>query len=162
MHSCTCTCPLRHLECGDSSLIHSYLLAPGCSDEAGDCTASSWVVPAQPSPPRKEGAQTPAQTPHIKYKTFLLLLPRPCSYLFQLCPLPRRKEASRICFQSSIHSLILHCPAAVQGHFLWLGARQTVFSSTNRHPSASWASLGCYSVIGTISPIPDTSEIHLG
>lgn len=90
------------------------------------------------------------------------LPPRPCSYLFPLCPLPRRKEASRIYFQSSILSLIPHCPAAVPGHFLWLGARQTVFSSTNRHPSASWASLGCYSVIRAISPVPDTSELHLG
>lgn len=29
-------------------------------------------------------------------------------------------------------------------------------------PSASRASLGCYSVIGTISPVPDTDELHLG
>lgn len=66
VYSCTCTCPLRHLAFGDTSLIHSCLLAPGCSDEAGDCTGLSWVVPAQPRAPGREWAQTPAQTPRNK------------------------------------------------------------------------------------------------
>lgn len=47
VYSCTCTCPLRHLACGETSLIHNCLLAPG-QVMRRDCTGSSWVVPAQP------------------------------------------------------------------------------------------------------------------
>lgn len=135
------------------------------------------AVPAQPRAPRpstrlsREGGHTVpahswAQRRPLRYHAITKRLSSspsaPAITYTNPTPLPTRSEASRICFQSSVLSLIPHCPAAVPGHFLWLGARQTVFSSTDRHPFASWARLGCYSMIGTISPVLDTSELHLG
>lgn len=136
---------------------------------------SSGAVPAQSlhfiHPPSQEGRHTmlahfQRQGPPLRHHAVTKRLSSsswgPAITYINSAPLPTGKEASRLCFQSSVLSPISHCPAAVPGHFLWLGGRQTVFSSTDRHRFASWASLGCYSMTGTISPVPDTSELHLG
>lgn len=106
------------------------------------------------------GARDPLFTQSCKEKAFFLFL-SPCLRPASALPVCQRAQkaagpAGELCPAPSPR-----CPAAAPVPFLGLQAEQAALL-TPSCPSASRASLGCYSVIGTISPVPDTDELHLG